>query len=107
MKHYSAKKLYNTTIKRLNNTRFYKGNEAYRFFCYDYQSGVYHFFFCKESDYNTYGGDFNEIKYARDIKYLVNTMWAQHDNDYKDTYERNCKLFDRCELLEDAQEVQA
>lgn len=107
MKHYSAKKLYNTTIKRLNETRFYKGNEAYRFFWYSYEHNVYQFVFGKESDYNAYGGDFNEMKYARDIKYLVNTMWAQHDSDYKDTYERNCNLFDRCEPLQAEQEANA
>ena len=105
MKRYSEKKLYNTTIIKLKNTRFFKGDTAYRFLFYSYEKGLYTFAFCKESDFIKYNGNANIIYHVDGLKGIINRLWNQHTNDYKETYSQNCTLFDRCELINDLQEV--
>ena len=98
MKRFSEKKLYETTIKKLMNTRFYKGETAYRFAWYNYDKGVYMFVFCPESEYIKHNGDINAIMHAgENINGLANRLYYQHIDDYAETYNRNCEMFDKCE----------
>ena len=92
MKRYSEKKLYNTTISKLLKTKFYKGDTSYIFAYYTYEKGVYQFFFVPEKD-----KDKNPL--YDEVKMIVNTLYWQHTNDYKDTYELNCQGFDKCESI--------
>lgn len=92
MKRYSEKKLYETTIKKMLNTRFYKGETPYIFAYYTYEKGVYNFLFVEEKD--------KDKSYLYDeLPMICNTMYWQQANDYADTYKMNCDAFDKCEPL--------
>lgn len=92
MKRYGEKKLYETTIKKLLATRFYKGETPYIFAYYIYVKGVYNFVFVEEKDKN-------KAPLYVGAKCICNVMYWQQTNDYADTYKMNCNSFDKCEPL--------
>lgn len=92
MKRYSAKKLYETVNKRLLATRFYKGETPYIFAYYTYEKGIYNFYFVPEKDKD-------KEPYYIGVHMVVNHMYWQHLDDYKNTFSLNCQGFDRYEPM--------
>lgn len=92
MKRYNTKKLYETVIKKLLATRFYKGETPYIFAYYTYEKGIYDFYFAPEKDKD-------KEPYYIGVTIIINRLYWQHIDDYTETYQRNCDTFDKCESI--------
>lgn len=93
MKRHSPRVLYEVAIKKLKSTRFIKDNKPYIFNHYTYDRGVYRFFFVEESAAS------EKDSCQKELDTIVNTLYHQYVDSYKNTYGLNCFTFDRYEAM--------
>ena len=92
MKRYNEKFFIKTGIlDELKKHTFYKGKQAYLFYCWNYEKGIYTFIFRKIEDIDK--------SLYENCESLCIRLYYQHYNNYENTLELLYQFFDKIESL--------